>query len=88
MARQRTLVIRRLSERRAILWLLPSANLYADFTYLLPHAAVGLLIDDGATIEQVADLLGDDPRTLYRRYRHKVQAIADAGLRMEQVPAL
>jgi hypothetical protein len=33
----------------------------------------------------VADLLGDDPRTLYRYYRHKVRAVADVGLRMERV---
>jgi hypothetical protein len=33
---------------------------------------VSLLIDAGAGIEEVADLLGDDPRTLYRHYRHQV----------------
>jgi hypothetical protein len=34
------------------------------FTYLLRHSAVSLLIDAGAGIEEVADLIGDDPRTL------------------------
>jgi hypothetical protein len=34
-----------------------------------------LLIDNGATIEEVADLTGDDPATLYRHYRHKVRPV-------------
>ncbi|HTV11394.1 MAG TPA: tyrosine-type recombinase/integrase [Acidimicrobiales bacterium] len=55
------------------------------FVYLLRHTAVSLLLDDGASIEEVADLLGDDPRTLYRYYRHKVRPVADASLRMERV---
>jgi integrase len=59
----------------------------ADFPYLLRHTAVSLLLDRGATIEEVADLLGDDPRTLYRHYRHKVRAVADAGLRMQKIVA-
>jgi site-specific recombinase XerD len=55
----------------------------ASFPYLLRHSAVSLLLDGGASIEEVADLLGDDPRTLYRHYRHKVRPIADAAIRME-----
>lgn len=49
------------------------------FPYLLPHTAVSLLIDSGAGIEEVADLLGDDPRTLYRHYRHKVRLVAETA---------
>jgi hypothetical protein len=52
---------------------------------LLRHTTVSLLLDDGASIEEVADLLGDDPRTLYRYYRHKVRPVANVGLRMERV---
>ena len=47
--------------------------------------AVSLLLDGGARIEEVADLLGDDPRTLYRHYRHKVRPIAEVATRMEAV---
>jgi integrase len=57
----------------------------ARFPYLLRHSAVSLLLDNGASIEEVADLLGDDPRTLYRHYRHKVRPIAEAATRMEAV---
>jgi len=56
-----------------------------DFPYMLRHTAVSLLIDAGATIEEVADLLGDDPRTLYRHYRHRVRPVADAATRMESI---
>jgi site-specific recombinase XerD len=50
---------------------------------MLRHSAVSLLLDNGASIEEVADLLGDDPRTLYRHYRHKVRPVAEAATRME-----
>ncbi len=59
----------------------------ASFPYLLRHSAVSLLLDGGASIEEVADLLGDDPRTLYRHYRHKVRPIAEAATRMEPLLA-
>jgi integrase len=59
----------------------------ADFPYLLRHSAVSLLLDAGASIEEVADLLGDDPRTLYRHYRHKVRPVADLATRMESILA-
>ena len=52
------------------------------FVYLLRHTAVSLLLDDGASIEEVADVTGDDPKTLYRHYRHRVHAVADASLRL------
>jgi integrase len=63
------------------------AGLDARFPYLLRHTAVSLLIDAGAGIEEVADLLGDDPRTLYRHYRHKVRPVAEAATRMQDVLA-
>jgi integrase len=46
------------------------------FPYLMRHTVVSLLLDGGATIDEVADLTGDDPATLYRHYRHKVQPVA------------
>ena len=55
----------------------------ANYPYLLRHSAVSLLLDGGASIEEVADLLGDDPRTLYRHYRHKVRPVSKAADRME-----
>jgi integrase len=61
------------------------AGLPGGFPYMLRHATVSLLIDGGHSIEEVADLLGDDPRTLYRHYRHRVQPVAAAGLGMEKV---
>jgi hypothetical protein len=54
---------------------LHSTGAGATFTYLARHAAVSLTIDPGATIEEAADVLGDDPRTLYRHYRHRVRAV-------------
>jgi integrase len=57
----------------------------ATFPYLLRHTAVSLALDLGASIEETADMLGDDPRTLYRHYRHKTRAVATAGLRLESV---
>ena len=71
--------------RRTFARIAKRAGLEAAFPYLLRHTAVSLLLDDGASIEEVADLLGDDPRTLYRYYRHKVRPVADVALRMERV---
>ena len=71
--------------RRVFARIAKRAGLEGGFPYLLRHTAVSLLLDDGASIEEVADLLGDDPRTLYRYYRHKVRPVADVGLRMERV---
>jgi integrase len=71
--------------RRVFARIAKAAGLTGAFPYLLRHTTVSLLLDDGASIEEVADLLGDDPRTLYRYYRHKVRAVADVGLRMERV---
>ena len=61
------------------------AKLDAAFPYALRHTAVSLLIDAGAGIEEVADLIGDDPRTLYRHYRHKVRPVAQAATKMQAV---
>jgi integrase len=61
------------------------AGLSGGFPYLLRHTTVSLLIDAGLGIEEVADLLGDDPRTLYRHYRHRVRPVAEAGLAMDRV---
>ncbi|MHB8670803.1 MAG: site-specific integrase [Acidimicrobiales bacterium] len=47
--------------------------------YELRHSAASLLIDAGVPLEQVADLLGDDPRTLLRHYRHRVRPTVDAA---------
>jgi site-specific recombinase XerD len=44
--------------------------LEGSFPYMLRHSAVSLGLDDGASIEEMADLTGDDPRTLYRHYRY------------------
>lgn len=71
--------------RRTFARIANRAGLEGGFPYLLRHTAVSLLLDDGASIEEVADLLGDDPRTLYRYYRHKVRPVADVALRMERV---
>lgn len=71
--------------RRVFVRVAERAGLEGGFPYLLRHTAVSLLLDDGASIEEVADLLGDDPRTLYRYYRHKVRPVADASLRMERL---
>ena len=49
------------------------------FPYLARHTAVSLMLDAGATIEQAADVLGDDPATLYRHYRHRVRPVATAA---------
>ncbi len=56
----------------------------SGFPYLLRHTVVSLLLDSGASVEEVADLLGDDPQTLYRHYRHRVRPIADVAARRMQ----
>ena len=62
------------------------AGIEDSFPYLLRHSAVSLLLDAGAGIEEVADLIGDDPRTLYRHYRHRVRPVVDvAAQRMQKL---
>ena len=47
------------------------------------HTAVSHLFDGGASIEEIADLTGDDPVTLYRHYRHRVRPIASIAARLD-----
>lgn len=65
--------------RRTFARIASRAGLDVDFPYALRHTAASLLIDAGKSVEEVADLLGDDPRTLYRHYRHRIRAHADAA---------
>jgi site-specific recombinase XerD len=55
------------------------AGIEGAVPYSLRHTAASLLIDQGVGIEVVADLLGDDPRTLYRHYRHRVRPVVEAA---------
>jgi integrase len=71
--------------RRSFRRIAQKAGIDANFPYLLRHTAVSLMLDAGATIDEAADLLGDDPRTLYAHYRHKVRPVAEAAMRMEAV---
>lgn len=73
--------------RRVFARIAKRAALDTSSPYLLRHTAVSLLVDAGKSIEQVADMLGDDPRTLYRHYRHRVRPVADASLAMEAILA-
>jgi hypothetical protein len=47
------------------------------------HTAVSYLLDGGASIEEIADLTGDDLVTLYRHYRHRVRPVASIAARPE-----
>jgi integrase len=73
--------------RRRFAELVKRAGLPADvsFVYVMRHSLVSLLLDAGASIEEVADVVGDDPRTLYKHYRHQVRPVARATTRMEAV---
>ena len=73
--------------RRVFARIAKRAGVDASFPYVLRHTAVSLLVDAGKSIEQVADMLGDDPKTLYRHYRHRVRPVADASLAMQAVLA-
>jgi hypothetical protein len=44
------------------------------------------MLDAGASLEEVADVLGDHPATLLRHYRHRVRPVAEAMKRMQAVP--
>jgi integrase len=71
--------------RRTFARVAKKAGVDVSFPYMLRHTAVSLLIDAGKSIETVADMLGDDPRTLYRHYRHRVRPVADASLAMQAI---
>ena len=43
--------------------------------YTARHTAASLFIDAGASLDQVADLLGDDLRTVVLHYRHRVRPV-------------
>ena len=51
--------------RRTFARIATKAGVDARFVYALPHTATSLLVDGGAALEQVADLLGDDPGPCY-----------------------
>jgi len=55
------------------------AGIGPSFPYELRHTVASHLIDAGRGVEEVADLLGNDPRTLYRHYRHRTKGSADAA---------
>ena len=71
--------------RRTFARIAAKGGVDARFIYALRHTAASLLVDGGAGLEQVADLLGDDPRTLLRHYRHQVRPVAAAALGMQSV---
>lgn len=55
------------------------AGLDAVVPYQGRHTAATLLLDAGLSIEQVADVLGDQPVTIYRHYRHRTRETVDAA---------
>lgn len=48
----------------------------ARFPYVMRHTAASHMIDQGKSVEQVADILGDRAETIHRYYRHKVRPVA------------
>lgn len=44
-------------------------------SYTARHSAASLRLDAGQPLDQVADLLGDDPRTVLLHYRHRVRPV-------------
>jgi integrase len=71
--------------RRTFTRIAKRAGIDISFVYLLRHSAASLLIDNGASIQETADLLGDDVRTVLKHYRHKTQDVATAALRMQEI---
>ncbi len=71
--------------RRVFARIAKRAGLDIGFVYVLRHSAASLMVDAGAGLEEVADVLGDDVRTLLKHYRHKVQPVATAATRMQGV---
>ncbi|MGH9062819.1 MAG: tyrosine-type recombinase/integrase [Acidimicrobiales bacterium] len=62
--------------RRSFRRVAERAGIKGAFPYLMRHTVVSQLLDQGATIDEIADLTGDDPTTLYKHYRHRVQPVA------------
>src|SRR5271155_4256968 len=54
--------------RRTFARIAKRAGLDVSFPYILRHTAVSLFVDAGNSTDTVADMLGDDPLTLYRHY--------------------
>lgn len=71
--------------RKAFDALTKSAGIKGVTPYVLRHSGASLMLDNGANLEEVADVLGDHPATLLRHYRHRVRPVADATTRMEAV---
>jgi len=71
--------------RRTFRRIAKRAGIAEGFPYLLRHSGASLMLHQGATIEDVADVLGDDPVTLLRHYRHQVRPVAEAALRMDAI---
>jgi len=65
--------------RRVLRRIARRAGLAPLTIYELRHTTASLLIDAGESVEHVADVMGDNPLTLYSHYRHKVRAVADAA---------
>lgn len=47
--------------------------------YTTRHSAASLRLDAGQSIAEVADLLGDDPITIFKHYRHRVRPVVAAA---------
>lgn len=71
--------------RKAFAEMAATAKITDAYPYLMRHTVTSQLIDAGHSIEAVADMLGDDPRTLYRHYRHRTRPVATAGLAMDDL---
>ncbi len=56
------------------------AGLPPGVPYELRHTAASLLLDEGKSVEEVADVLGDNPETVYRHYRHRVRGSIDTAV--------
>lgn len=66
--------------RRAVIAVAKKAGIEGRVQpYTARHTAVSVLIDSGVPLDQVADLIGDDPRTVLRHYRHRIRPVIDAA---------
>ena len=63
-----------------------AASIEGVSPYVLRHSGASLMLDSrSASLEEVADVLGDNPATLLRHYRHRVRPVAEATKRMQAV---
>jgi integrase len=66
--------------RRAVTATARAAGLEGSVNpYTARHSAASLRLDAGQPLDQVADLLGDDPRTVLLHYRHRVHPVVAVG---------